>query len=77
MTWLTILRLVLSVAARLTEIVRDKGLMEAGAAKSVLKSLRFQEDQVRTAQEVRRKTKAILDANPELIREEDENLRDD
>lgn len=77
MTWLTILRLVLSVAARLTEIVRDKGLMEAGAAKSVLKSLRFQEDQVRTAQETRRKVKAALDANPELIRKEDEFMRDD
>ena len=77
MTWLAILRLVLSVAARLTEFVRNKGLMKAGAAKSVLKSLRLQEDQVRTAQEARRKVKAALDANPELIRKEDEFMRDD
>lgn len=39
MTWLTVLRLLLSVADKVADIVRSKQLMDAGEAKATAKQL--------------------------------------
>jgi hypothetical protein len=39
MGWLTILRLVLSIANSIAEVVRDKQLLDAGEAKATAKAL--------------------------------------
>ena len=77
MTWLTVLRLVLSIAARLTEIVRDEKLMAAGEARAALGAIQMQQKRVGKAIEARRQVRAVVKSKPEIIREEDENMRQD
>ena len=76
MTWLTILRLVLQVAARLTEIARDKRLIEAGEAQANLAALTEQQGRVASAMKIRRKVAQSQKEFPDRIRDNDGFKRD-
>lgn len=76
MNWLAILKLVLQVAARLIEIVRDKRLMDAGEAKALSASLIEQQGRVSRSQKIRREVAKSLKEFPDRIRDDDGHRRD-
>lgn len=76
MAWLTILRLVLTFASRLAAIIREKRLMQAGAAHAMREALIAQQVQVNTALEARRKIRAVLKKHPGSLHDNDGFRRD-
>lgn len=76
MPWLTLLRLALTLTARIASIVREKRLMDAGAAHAMRDILMTQDRQVRAAQDARRKVRAVLNRHPETVRDDDGYRRD-
>ena len=76
MPWLTLLRLALALAAKLAGMVREKRLMNAGAAHAVRSALIEQQARVQAAQEARRKVRAVLKNKPEALRDDDGYRRD-
>lgn len=77
MNWLAILKLVLQIAAGLTEIARDKRLMDAGEAKALSASLTEQRGRVSRALKIRREIANSLKAFPDSIRDNDGHRRDE
>ena len=61
MTWLTILRLLLSVADKIADIVRASQLMTAGEAKEVAKQLTGIAERLRITDEIRANVAALTD----------------
>ncbi len=76
MNWLAILKLVLQVAARLTEIARDKRLMDAGEAKALSASLTEQQGRIARAHKIRREVAKSQKEFPDRIRDDDGHRRD-
>lgn len=64
--WLTLLKLLLSIASAVATHVRERRLLEAGAAQAVLKG-------VRDADEAIRRARAARDA----VRDDPDSVRDD
>jgi len=60
-TWLTILRLLLSVADKIADIVRASQLMTAGEAKEVAKQLTGIAERLRITDEIRANVAALTD----------------
>ncbi len=77
MTWLTLLRLALTLAARIAGIVCEKRLMQAGAAHALRQVLIEQQTRVQAAQQARRKVRAVLNNNPQSLRDDDGYRRKD
>jgi len=61
MTWLTILRLLLSVADKIADIVRASQLMTAGEAKEVAKQLTGIAERLRITDEIRANVAALTE----------------
>jgi hypothetical protein len=61
MGWLTILRLVLSIANSIAEVVRDKQLMDAGEAAATAKSLAALADRLAIGRAVEAEIAALTD----------------
>ncbi len=76
MSWLALLKLVLQIAARLTEIARDKRLMDAGEAKALSASLTEHQGRVSRAMKIRREVAKSLKEFPDRIRDDDGHRRD-
>ncbi len=76
MNWLAFLKLVLQIAARLTEIARDRRLMDAGEARALSASLTEQQGRVSRAMKVRREIARSLNEFPDTIRDDDGHRRD-
>jgi hypothetical protein len=77
MNWLAFLKLVLQIAARLTEIAHDKRLMDAGEARALSASLTKQQGRVSRAMKIRREIAASLEKFPDTIRNDDGHRRDE
>ena len=77
MNWLALLKLVLQIAARLTEIARDKRLMDAGEARALSASLTEQQGRVSRSLKIRREIAASLKRFPGTVRDDDGHRRDE
>lgn len=62
MTWLTILRLLLSLANSVAAVVREKQLMDAGEAKATARSLAVIAERLGIADKLRAEVEALSDS---------------
>lgn len=62
MTWITILRLLLSLANSIAAVVREKQLLDAGEAKATAKSLAVIADRLGIADKLRAEVEALSDS---------------
>lgn len=69
MPWLTLLRLFLSAASSIAELVKNKQLMDAGAAKAVLRGIKEADDAIRKARDAR----ANVSHDPDSVRDDPHN----
>lgn len=76
MTWVTILRLLLSLANTVATYVRDRKLLEQGEANAILAQLKGSVDALDRATKARDAATAKFDDTGGVPDEQDPNLRD-
>lgn len=72
MQWLVIVKALIALAAGIVNFLRERKLIEAGAAQAVAAALEHADNEIRNAKAAGAAIAAELDAYPERLREHDE-----
>jgi hypothetical protein len=75
MVWVGLLKAVLSIAGSVAAYIKDKQLMDAGAAKAVLAGIQEAEKEVARAEKIRSDYRDAIAADPDKLRTPDKHER--
>ena len=75
MQWLDVIKALIALVAGIVTFLREKKLIEAGAAQAVAAALEQADNEIKNAKAARARIAADLDAHPERLRDPDEFQR--
>lgn len=72
MQWLDLIKALIALVAGIVTFLRERKLIEAGAAQAVAAALETADNEIKNAKAARDRISAELDADPGKLREHDE-----
>lgn len=75
MQWLDVIKALISLVAGIVTFLRERKLIEAGAAQAIAAALEQADNEIKNAKAARARVSAELDAHPERLRDPDEFQR--
>jgi len=76
MTWLSVLAAVLAIAQGLTEYLRDRRIIDAATAQSILEGIRDADKAIGRAKAARALVRDAVEREPERLHDDDGYRRD-